>query len=61
MRQRGSGACGDFAWLFEWLFACRFGWLFAIKSGGDGAIPHGAADRADSILPTFLCPVEVWS
>jgi hypothetical protein len=51
----------DFAWLFDWLFACRFAWLFAIRGSGSGRNPHRVGDRGGSILPTFSRSIEVWS
>jgi hypothetical protein len=51
----------DFAWLFDWLFACGFAWLFAIRDRESSRNPRRVDDRGDSILPTFSRSIEVWS
>jgi hypothetical protein len=59
--RRRVSAVADFAWLFDWLFACCFAWLFAIRRRGRGRNPHSVGDRGDSILPTFSRSIEVRS
>lgn len=61
MRARSSAPLLAFVWVFAGLFACGFDRHFAIKRRGSRVFPHGLGDCGDSILPTSLRSIEVWS
>lgn len=60
---RGSAVARSehFPQTFRHLFLHLFPLLFRLEGGGTPRIRHGFADRGDSILPTSLRSIEVWS
>lgn len=55
------GSRRNFVLPFVRLFACGFDWHFGIERCGSRVFPHGLGDCGDSILPTSLRSIEVWS